>query len=348
MNQLNLKSFLSVALCKIPLKGLIKSCCFVIPLFGLLLSGCDKNEADTPILQTGKITAHSDTQTVFANKTTLINPLANDVLAAGDFALTFAPAKHGTIIASANKPGFYYAPEANFTGTDSVKYTISQLNQIASAWVYLTVSDSVNCPLLVQPDSLIAYQNGGGASINVLRNDAVCGIYTLSTTGKPAHGSLLLEKNGNLTFTPYKDFIGTDTAAYQVCRGSVCTSAAVYIKVAYPQTCYSRFAATTDYLTDTAGTSFFIPDSVLTANDIYCPNDLQKAGVTYARLRSTLGSIITIPGSRGTIYSYNLSRSYYADSLAYTITSASRPDVKSTGKVVIHFTPKASSVSIIP
>ena len=121
-----------------------------------------------------------------------------------------------------------YTPNTGFSGTDSFTYTLAGGG---TATVTITV-DGVNTPPVAQPDAFTADEdtvvtgnvlvdNGSGVD-----SDADGDSLTVSLLTPPSTGELSLLANGNFTFTPAEDFVGTETFVYQISDGNGGTSSA--------------------------------------------------------------------------------------------------------------------------
>ena len=154
--------------------------------------------------------------------------LANDTSFDGDpLAITsVSDGAHGT--AALNADGSVtYTPDADFNGEDAFTYTVSDGNGgFDTASVAVTVSPSPDAPV-AGDDSLFA-QAGTSTVLNVLANDADPDgdALTITAVTNPANGSVVVNANGTLTYTPAAGFTGTDTFSYTVSDGNGGTDAA--------------------------------------------------------------------------------------------------------------------------
>ncbi|MCE8529008.1 tandem-95 repeat protein [Ruegeria pomeroyi] len=148
--------------------------------------------------------------------------LENDSDIEGDalaVVLTTAPT-HGTLTMLPDGR-FTYAPDANFTGTDSFVYTVSDGNGGAdTATVTVTVTGVNDAPVAV--DDTVSVAEDGSVSIAVLGNDSDPdgdGL-TVSGASDPANGSVVVNADNTLSYTPDANFNGTDTFTYTVSDGN--------------------------------------------------------------------------------------------------------------------------------
>nr|WP_264010167.1 cadherin-like domain-containing protein [Mycolicibacterium flavescens] len=120
---------------------------------------------------------------------------------------------------------FTYTPNANYSGTDSFTYSVSDgQGGIATGTVTLTVT-AVNDPPVANHDSYTVAEDGELQG-NVLDNDSdVDGdeLKAVLVSG-PSSGSLTLNEDGTFTYRPNANFSGTDTFFYRVNDGTVNSS----------------------------------------------------------------------------------------------------------------------------
>lgn len=151
--------------------------------------------------------------------------LANDVDFDGDALLTVLDARpaHGQLVLGADG-GFTYTPDTNFSGNDSFRYRASDGRaQSLPATVNISVGTPADRP--VAADDAFSTDEDLALHIpapGVLDNDVDPRGAALSAAqvGDPAHGSLELAANGGFTYTPAKDFSGTDSFTYRAGNAS--------------------------------------------------------------------------------------------------------------------------------
>ncbi len=155
-----------------------------------------------------------------------VNVLANDTDPDGD-TLTVtgntAP-QNGSVTRSGGS--FTYTPNANFNGSDSFTYTVSDgKGGTATGTVSVTVN-AVNDAPKAADDSYSVDEDGTltvTATDGVLKNDTDVDNSQLSAVkvAGPTKGTLTLNANGSLTYTPNKDFNGQDSFTYKANDGQV-------------------------------------------------------------------------------------------------------------------------------
>jgi VCBS repeat-containing protein len=135
---------------------------------------------------------------------------------------------HGSVVVNADG-SVTYKPAANYNGGDSFTYTVSDGNGgTATATVVLTVTP-VNDPPVARADSATVSEDGS-VTVSVLANDdsGPDGGETLAVTGatQGAHGAVVVNADGSLTYTPNANFNGTDSFTYTIGDGNGGTATA--------------------------------------------------------------------------------------------------------------------------
>jgi len=151
-------------------------------------------------------------------------------------AVNFGAASSGTVSGNANG-GFSYTPAANFTGTATFTYQ-AQDNSGATSNV-ATVSIKVNpnqAPLAV--DDTANTTRNVAVVVNVIANDSdpdgTIAANTVAIVTRPNKGgTLIVNANGTVTYTPKLNFRGTDVFTYNVKDnlGKVSNTATVRVNV---------------------------------------------------------------------------------------------------------------------
>jgi VCBS repeat-containing protein len=143
---------------------------------------------------------------------------------------------HGTVVLNPDG-SFSYAPAPGFIGTDSFTY---QANDGSFSSNVVSVTLTVASPV-ANNDSYSTDQNIALSvdAPGVLVNDTDPHNLPLSAVlvTEPAHGTLALNGNGSFTYTPFANFLGTDSFSYQASDGQDLSGmATVTITVGQPPT----------------------------------------------------------------------------------------------------------------
>ncbi len=182
-------------------------------------------------------TANPDTATVAEDSgATVIAVLANDTAApdTGETLTVIAVTQPtgGTVVITGGGTGVSFQPAANFNGTATFSYTISDGNGgTASATVTVTVTP-VNDPPTANADTATVARNAGPTVIDVLANDTIAPdtgeTLTIVAATQPANGTVVITGGGTgLTFQPAVNYIGTTTFSYTISDGNGGTASAL-------------------------------------------------------------------------------------------------------------------------
>ena len=154
--------------------------------------------------------------------------LANDVDQTGGQSLTasvFSTTTHGTLTLNSNGT-LSYTPAFGFTGTDSFSYQATN-GTLTSTTVIDTITVSAPAHVITTaPDTLtvIAGQTLNTTAANgVLANDvdSTGAAMTATLVANTTHGTLTLNANGSVAYTPNSNFTGTDSFTYKASDGSL-------------------------------------------------------------------------------------------------------------------------------
>ena len=139
-----------------------------------------------------------------------------------------------------------YTPQDNFEGTDTFMYEICDLGyplpaECATAEVTIDVQAVNDPPELL--DDVATTDEDTPVTIDVLANDSdpfdvgyEVTADELEITSEPENGTVVIEADGTVTYTPNPEFSGTDTFVYQACDNGfptpvLCDEAVVVITI---------------------------------------------------------------------------------------------------------------------
>ncbi|SDX76109.1 Ig-like domain-containing protein [Halobellus clavatus] len=129
---------------------------------------------------------------------------------------------------------FIYQPDADFAGTDSFTYNVSDGTITDTATVTITVTQ-VNDPPTAVDDSYTTPENStlSVSASGVLANDSDPENDVLNATpvSDPTNGSLTLNASGSFEYTPDQGFFGTDSFTYNATDGELNSTATVTITI---------------------------------------------------------------------------------------------------------------------
>jgi hypothetical protein len=224
----------------------------------------------------------------------------------------FSQGTNGTVVSN-NDGTFTYTPNANFNGTDSFNYTISDGTVSATAMVTITVTAVNDAPVALN-DTASTNEDTPVTTDNVLTNDTdvdntlVPASITAFTQG--TNGSVVSNNDGTFTYTPILNFNGTDSFTYTISDGTASATATVTITVTGVNDAPAA-------VNDTASTDEDTPVTVsVLANDNGGPvNEVQTVTVT-ATTDGANGTVTT----NGTTITYMPSLNFHGtDTFTYTI-----------------------------
>jgi VCBS repeat-containing protein len=134
------------------------------------------------------------------------------------FAIAQGPA-NGSLTLNANG-SFIYVPNPDFNGTDSFTYQVRDSDGgITNAVVTFTVTPVNDAPTATTPPPVTVVP-GGPTVIDVLPNVSDADGNPLTVVGGAAdHGTVVVNPNGTITYTPAAGYTGSDTITYTVSDG---------------------------------------------------------------------------------------------------------------------------------
>ncbi|MCE8009894.1 Ig-like domain-containing protein, partial [Aestuariivita sp.] len=176
--------------------------------------------------------ANPDTALVDEDSSVNINVLANDTDVDGDMLMvTSASALNGTVQIE-NDYSLTYIPDPDYFGPDTISYDISDgKGGTASSTVSVTVTAQQDGPV-ANPDTALVDEDSS-VNIAVLANDLDVDGDTLTVTGVSAlegsglNGTLVIEADNTVTFTPTADYFGPSTFQYTISDGKGGTASSI-------------------------------------------------------------------------------------------------------------------------
>jgi len=118
---------------------------------------------------------------------------------------------------------FEYTPDPGFAGSDGFRYSITDNDGTQEAWVTITVNPVGNPPVPADDNFTAAEDTRLAISpTDLLANDYDPDGDTLAATvdSQPEHGSLAIDGQGNILYTPYADYNGPDGFTYLATDGN--------------------------------------------------------------------------------------------------------------------------------
>ncbi|MCB9571896.1 MAG: tandem-95 repeat protein [Kofleriaceae bacterium] len=164
---------------------------------------------DTPV-------AVADTATVDEGTSVTVAVLSNDTgLGDAPLVVTATDPPHGTVVVNADGT-VTYTPDPGYQGADVFDYTVTDADgQASTATVTIDVTPVDTTPVAVDDAATVA--EDAAVTIDVLGNDSGLGDTPVTVTATaPAHGTVVVNADGTVTYTPDADYHGADTFAYTV------------------------------------------------------------------------------------------------------------------------------------
>ena len=133
---------------------------------------------------------------------------------------------NGTLVLDSSNGKYTYTPDHDYNGNDSFTVVVSdgQGGTVESV-VNITVTAVNDAP--IAHDDSATIDEDHSVTIDVLANDTDIDSSSLSVTGASAsHGSVTINQDGTLTYTPDANYGGSDTIVYTISDGDGGTSSA--------------------------------------------------------------------------------------------------------------------------
>ncbi len=160
---------------------------------------------------------------------------------AADSIGTFATSEGGRITLAADG-SFTYAPPADFVGTDTFDYTVTDGALTDVGKLAFTVGAVNDPPVAIA--NLYATLEDSGVAGNLITDDTGAGVdfdvdldalrippESVGTFATPAGGAITIAPDGAFTYTPLANFHGEDTFVYVITDGDLSASAAVSFQI---------------------------------------------------------------------------------------------------------------------
>ncbi|BAZ46381.1 DNA/RNA non-specific endonuclease [Chondrocystis sp. NIES-4102] len=148
------------------------------------------------------------------------------------------PPSHGEISLGADG-AFTYIPEANFNGSDSFEYKVTDGLGGENIGVVTITVNPVNDPPVASNNFFFAEMNQvleADLTRNLLGNDFdVDGDPLTITHLQPEHGSVTVNSNGTFIYTPDDNYVGPDKFKYKITDGVSESTANVNLQVQIPR-----------------------------------------------------------------------------------------------------------------
>ncbi|MDP2681000.1 MAG: Ig-like domain-containing protein, partial [Rhodoferax sp.] len=206
----------------------------------------------------------------------------------------------------------YLADNANSlapgaSANDVFTYTVKDPGGLVSNTTTLTIT--VSGPQVV--NDLAATTEDNAVTTNVLSNDSLSGTTVISAVTQGAHGTVVVNLDKTITYTPVADFNGADSYTYTATNGSVTESATVSVTV----------SAVADITNDALTTpeDLAITSNVITGSNGATADNFEGTPVLSSVTQGSNGTV-TFTGAGAVTYTPNPNYNG-SDSFDYTVTS---------------------------
>ncbi|EIA1343706.1 tandem-95 repeat protein, partial [Vibrio parahaemolyticus] len=154
----------------------------------------------------------------------------NEVFKDSDSSLEFSVSGNSNVLVSIENGIATISPTADWNGSETLTFTATDPSgESVSQTVDFTVAPVVD----IKADSTNVVEDTP-TIINVLGNDTFEGdgkVVSLDTNNGPANGTVSVNPDGSVTYTPNDNYVGKDTFTYVVTSGGVSESTAVEVNV---------------------------------------------------------------------------------------------------------------------
>src|SRR5207253_308321 len=150
-------------------------------------------------------------------------------------------ASNGTAVVNANGT-ITYTPNADYNGPDSYTYTVTSGGVSETATVNVTVTAVAD----IANDSATTSEDNAVTSTDLV-NDSFEGSPRVTVVTQGAHGAVVNNDDGTVTYTPNPDYNGPDSYTYTVTSGGVTETATVNVTVSAVADTPTHHATTNDH-----------------------------------------------------------------------------------------------------
>jgi hypothetical protein len=162
--------------------------------------------------------AANDTAAVAAeSRDNAINVLANDTDPDGDTLTISAVGTPANGAATISGTRVLYTPRADFVGSDSFSYTVSDgRGGSAQATVSVTVSRPNRAPVAVEDTAFTPARDPVNVTVLANDSDPDGDVIRVITVTQPNRGAVTINADGTVRFTPFSDWCGLSVFTYTI------------------------------------------------------------------------------------------------------------------------------------
>ena len=282
--------------------------------------------ATVTVAVTPVVDAVADTPSTAEDTAVIVNVLGNDTFGAGANVTSVGAASNGSVVINPDNT-VTYTPNVDYHGSDSFTYTVTTAagnTETATVTVAVTpVVDAVADTPSTAEDTAVIGERAGQRHLRCRRERHV--------GGAASNGSVVVNADNTVTYTPNVDYHGSDSFTYTVTTAAGNTETATVTVAVTP---------VVDAVADTPST----------AEDTGC--DRERAGQRHVRCRrerhvggaASNGSVV-INADNTVTYTPNVDY-HGSDSFTYTVTTAAGNT--ETATVTVAVTPVVDAVADTP
>ncbi|MFO0902620.1 MAG: tandem-95 repeat protein [Pirellulales bacterium] len=267
-------------------------------------------------------TAVADSKSVSMNSTSnILDVLANDLQTpdSGETLRVTAVSTptNGTASVGPNGAHVVYSPRANFTGTETLTYTLSDGNGgTSTGTVTITVANTSNAPS-ASSDTATVLEDSDSTTINVLANDsagAAGGTLSVTAVGTTSNGGTVsvTSGGGSVTYKPAANYSGTETFTYTLSNGTQTATGTVTVTVTNVNDPPNAVDDTVSTAKNLTGVSFDV-----LANDVSTPDPTEVLTIS-AVTQPSHGTVSISADGKKVLYTPTAGYTG-ADSFTYTV-----------------------------
>ncbi len=180
--------------------------------------------------------AENDTLSTSENTAVSFNLLSNDHgLEDGGIVITLSSAPANGSTSLAQNGTVTYSPNGGYAGSDQFTYRVTDADGDSSSAIVNVTIDAINYLPIAHDDS-IEINAGSSVTVNVLTNDTGLedGGITVTLDNTPTNGSVQIDQNGTITYTPNSGYVGSDSLTYRITDSDGDSSSANFNLIIHP------------------------------------------------------------------------------------------------------------------
>ncbi|MDB5857580.1 MAG: hypothetical protein JWQ76_1269, partial [Ramlibacter sp.] len=222
---------------------------------------------------------------------------------------------------------YQYTPEADFNGTDTVRFALvdSEGAQSNEATLTLTVAAVNDAPTLADQDMAGDEDTLLSGSLLATAGDIDSIGLTARIVAGPVHGRLAVNSDGSFSYQPDADYFGSDSFTYRVSDGEL-ESALATVQVRVIAVNDAPVAADQDLAVD--------EDTELTGAVVPTASDVDSSSLTAALLVGPAHGSVALHADGS--FRYTASANYFgADSFTYTVSDGELTSEVATVRIAV-------------